>query len=119
MLSVYRNAMENPVAFYSRQFKDVETHYAATEPTVCLWWSRSDISRFTYTDGPLSFRQITKPESLLISKMPNHKLTRWSLYLQEFQLKITYRPGNLTANADRLSHQAWEGKNDVDKDIHA
>ena len=39
MLSVYRNAMEKPVAFYSRQFKDVEKHYAATEPTVCLWWS--------------------------------------------------------------------------------
>ena len=45
-------------------------------------------------------------ESLLTSRELNPKLTRWALFLQQFSMKITYRPG--------VSRQAWTTSSSMD-----
>ena len=52
-------------------------------------------------------------ESLLKSTDLNPKLTRWALYLQQFNMAIKYRPGSINQNADGLSRQAWN-ENEMD-----
>ena len=67
-------------------------------------------------------------EELLSSRVLNRKLMRWALYLQEFSVSITYRPGKYNQHADGLSRQAWDGvletdmmnstSKNVDEDVH-
>ena len=44
-----------------------------------------------------------------ISTSTNHnrRLTRWALYLKNFDLSMQYRPGPKNGNADGLSRQCW------------
>ena len=37
----------------------------------------------------------------------NRRLTRWALYLQDFDFSMQYRPGPKNGNADGLSRQCW------------
>ena len=53
-------------------------------------------------------------ESLLTSRELNPKLTRWALFLQQFSMKITYRPGVKNQNTDGLSRQAWTTSSSMD-----
>ena len=60
-------------------------------------------------------------ESLPKSTTLNPKLTRWALYLQQFDMEIQYCAGIANQNVDGLSRQEWsvedESQNHVqDKD---
>ena len=44
-----------------------------------------------------------KPLEWLYSQKSIEKLWRWALIIQEFDFKISYRPGNKNDNADALS----------------
>ena len=109
VLSVCREGKEVPVAFYSRQMKERETRYSATE-IECL----AVLESIRHFEVHLIGRHFTLQtdhkavESLLTSKVLNRRLTRWALYLQEFCFTSQYRPGSQNANADGLSRQAWE-----------
>lgn len=108
VLSVCREENELPVAFFSRQLRDRETRYSATE-LECLAVLESIRHFEVYLIGR-QFALITDHkalESLFTSKVLNRKLTRWALYLQEFDFVPKYRPGITHQNADGLSRQAW------------
>ena len=47
---------------------------------------------------------------LRTSRNHNRRLTRWSLFLQDFQFTTRYRPGGQHQNADGLSRQCWPEK---------
>jgi len=84
VLSVCREK-ELPVAFYSRQLRERETRYSATE-LECLAMLESIRHFEVYLVGR-RFTFVTDHkalESLLSSRVLNRKLTRWALYLQEF-----------------------------------
>ena len=106
-----------PVAFYSRQLKDRETRYSATE-VECL----AALEAIRYFEVYLVGRHFTLEtdhkalEALITSKILNRRLSRWALYLQEFNFAIRYRPGKKNGNADGLSRQAWKEVS-VEEDI--
>ena len=109
VLSVCREGKEVPVTFYSRQMKERETQYSATE-IECLAVLESIRHFEVHLIGRHSTLQTYHKalELLLTSKVLNRRLTRWALYLQEFCFTPRYRPGSQNANADGLSRQAWE-----------
>ena len=84
VLSVFREGEELPVACYSRQLKDRETRYSATE-VECL----AALEAIRYFEVYLVGRRFTLEtdhkslEALLTSKILNRRLSRWALYLQE------------------------------------
>ena len=68
--------------FYSRQLKDV--------------WLLWTVRHFEVYLHGRTFKVKTDHkalEALLSSRVLNHKLMRCALYLQEFLMSITYRPG--------------------------
>ena len=110
-LSVCRDGEELPVAFYLRQLQERERSYAAIE-LECLA-VRDAMKHFeVYLHGrPFVVQTDHRAlESLLKSTDLNPKLTRWALYLQQFNMVIKYRPGIQNQNADRLSRLAWVEK---------
>ena len=121
VLSVCRDRVELPVGFFSRQLKEVETRYLATE-LECLAVVDTVRHFEVYLHGqPFNLETDHKAlESLLSSEVLNRRLMRWGLYLQEFPISIKYRPGTKNGNADGLSRQAWrtEIEDDVDEDVH-
>lgn len=108
VLNVCRDGMELPVAFYSRQLRGPEQRYSATE-IECL----AVVSAVRHFEVYLAGRQFKVHTdhqaltALLSSRVLNRRLTRWSLYLQEFNMDIAYRPGKQNGNADGMSRQAW------------
>ena len=102
VLSVCRDGEELPVAFYSRQLQERERSYAATE-LECLV-VRDAVKHFkVYLHGRPFVVQTDHHalESLLKSTNLNPKLTRWALYLHQFNMVIKKRHG-IHQNADRL-----------------
>ena len=117
VLSVTQEGVDLPVVFYSRQLRDRETRYTATE-LECLGVVEAIRLFEVYLVGS-QFTLVTDHQALqfvLSNKCPNRHLTRWSLLLQGFSFTCTYRPGRELENADSLSRQNWLGTNDFNGD---
>lgn len=102
------NDTERPVAYYSRQLKDRESRYTASE-IECLAAVNSIRHFDVYLLGA-EFDLITDHQaltSLRTMKNGNGRLTRWALALQQYQFTVTHRKGSCHSNADGLSRQAW------------
>ena len=118
VLCVKRQSLELPIAFFSRQLRDRERKYAATE-LECLAVLES-VKHFEVYLHDQHLRVETDHralEGLLRSRNLNDKLTRWAPFLQQFNMEIVYRPGTTNQNADGLSRQAWD-EDDLDTDVN-
>ncbi len=82
-LSVCRDNQELPVAFYSRQLRDVETRYSVSE-IECLAAVESIKHFLVYLDGRRFTLQTDHRalEHLLSAKLTNKRLMRWALQFQ-------------------------------------
>ena len=108
VLSATRAGKEEPVGYYARQLKGVEKMYSATEVEALA--VVESIRHFTTYLYGCHFHVITDHralESLLTSKVLSKRLHRFAMKLQEWDMKITYRPGSSNGNADALSRQEW------------
>ena len=82
VLNVIRDGAELPVGFYSRQLRNAETHYSATE-LECLAVVEAVRHFEVHLHGqPFNVETDHRAlELLLSSRVLNHKLTRWALFL--------------------------------------
>ena len=115
VLSVFRDNKDMPIAFHYRQLRPQEKNYSASE-IECL----VIVDTIRHFEAYLVGRKFILDkdhqalEYLATKKSPNKRLTRWSLFLQEFNFELKYRPGSRNSNADGLSRQNWEDNNSTD-----
>lgn len=102
---------DRPIAYFSRKLKDWEKHYAAVEKEYlaiveairhfCVYLTGTHIT-VVMDHNCLRFLDNMKDVG--------GRLTCWSLQLQPYDMAIQHRPGARNANADGLSRQAWDDK---------
>ena len=100
------NGKDHPVAFFSKKLLPREQRYSTIEKE-CLAIKKGIQVFRTYLMGR-PFTILTDHRSLEWLdrlKDTNSRLSRWSLFLQEYNYSIVYRPGSANANADGLSRQ--------------
>lgn len=104
---------EGPICFISRQLKDSERRYGASQlKCLCLVWALEKL--YYYLDGCV-FEVITDCvalKSLLNMKTPSRHMMRWQISIQEWRgsMTIVHRDGVVHKNADGLSR--WALPND-------
>ena len=104
---------EGPICFISRQLKDSERRYGASQlECLCLVWALEKL--YYYLDGCV-FEVITDCvalKSLLNMKTPSRHMMRWQISIQEWRgsMTIVHRDGQIHKNADGLSR--WALPND-------
>ena len=105
------------MAYFARQLRKAEKSYSATELEVlAVVESVKHFSRYLYGRRCEVWTDHKALESLFTSKTLNRRLQRMAMRLQEWDLKIMYRPGGENANADALSRQEWF-EDEIPKDI--
>jgi transposase InsO family protein len=98
------DSKEHPIAYTSKHLNDLQIKWCTTEKEAYAIYHTVK-TFFPYLFGT-TFTIVTDHASLkyLMGKRePTGRLARWSLYLQQFDMEIHYRPGKLHQNADALS----------------
>ena len=93
---------EHPIAYASRKLKPREVRYSTIECLAAVW----AVKHFEHYLYGQSFMLITdhRPLTWLKSmKNSNRRLTRWTVFLQQFKFEVQHRSGNQHKNADGLS----------------
>ena len=104
VLSVVREDVEWPVAYFSKKLQPRETRYSATELE-----GLAVVAAVTHFDAYLvthPFTIETDHRALQFLNTANHsngRIARWALRLQPYTFNIKYRPGVMNLNADALS----------------
>lgn len=95
---------EHPILYASRKLTTREEAYSASEKEcACLVWAAQKLSCYL-AGAPFTFETDHCPLTWLQQMSPkNGRLLRWSLALQEFNFRVTYKRGKLNSNADTLS----------------
>ena len=116
VLSVVRDGVEKPTAFFSRQLTAAEKNYTASE-LECLGIITA-VSHFEVYLTGRNFTLVTDHQALQglrTSRHLNRRLTRWAMFLQDYDFDLQYRPGSQNGNADGLSRQCWSGRRQEDR----
>ena len=110
-LNVFRDGVERPAAFFSRQLQGAQHNYSATElEGLAIFKAIHFFALFLYGRR---FTVVTDHKALvsfLTSRVLNKRLHGWVLQLLDFDFEIVYRPGKDNQDADALSRQAWDTK---------
>ena len=105
-LHVIRDQQELPVAFYSRQLQGAEKNHSIMElETLAIISSLKHFEFYIYGTHIQVVTDHKACTSLLTSSVLNNRLKRMTLYLQDKDIDIIYRPGKESGNADGLSRQ--------------
>ena len=104
VLSVVRQEVEYPVAFYSKKLLPRERKYSASElEALAVVVAVGHFEAYLITHP---FTIVTDHKALTFLNTAQHRngrLARWAIKLQPFTFTIRYRPGPLNVNADVLS----------------
>ena len=95
---------DHPVAYFSRKLLPREEKYSTVEKE-CLAIKLGTTAFKAYLLGTHFTIQTDHRSLEWLDRLKgnNARLTRWSLYLQQFDFVVRYRPGKAHANADSLS----------------
>ena len=98
------DGLVRPIAFASRTLQPHKQHYGVTElEGLGVVWAMKHFRHYLYGHKCEIFTDHEALKSLINTPHPSGKLARWGLTLQEFDVKIRYRPGRANASADALS----------------
>ena len=98
------DGLVRPIAFASRTLQPHEQNYGITElEGLGVVWAMKHFRHYLYGHRCEVFTDHEALKSLLNTQHPSGKLARWGITLQEFDVKIRYRPGKANASADALS----------------
>ena len=100
VLSVLRDRCERPVTYYRWKLSLAERNYAISE--IEFLAIVAAIQHFTVYLMGVHFTVETDHMALSFLNSSKHRLARWALLLQEYNLTIKYRPGSRKANAGTL-----------------
>ncbi|MBW0468831.1 hypothetical protein O181_008546 [Austropuccinia psidii MF-1] len=97
---------EGVICYISRQLKDSEASYAATQTEcLCLVWALEKLQY--YLEGTVFevYTDFTSLKSLLNMKTTNRHILRWQIAIQHYRWNMTniYKEGKSHTNADGLS----------------
>ncbi|MBW0584027.1 hypothetical protein O181_123742 [Austropuccinia psidii MF-1] len=97
---------EEVICYISRQLKDSEARYGATQTEcLCLVWAVGKLHY--YLEGAVFevYTDCTALKSLLNMKTTNRHMLRWQITIQKYRgnMTIIYKEGRSNTNADGLS----------------
>ena len=103
-----------PIAYASRLLKPAEKNYSTIDrEALAVVWA---LKKFKYVIFGYDITILTdhKPLcSLFVNTLPPGRLGRWALCIQEYGIKIQYKPGKTNLGADALSrYPIVESEND-------
>ncbi len=94
----------HPIAYASRSLQDAETRYSISELEIlCVDWSLRYFRPYVYGREIHIFCDQASVRYALVTNNLRGRQARWGIRLQEYNLKLFYRPGKMNANADALS----------------
>ena len=95
---------DKPIAFASRALSKTEKHFAVVEKEACaLVFAVRHFKEYLWGRKFLAIVDHAPLKYLLRNRDSNPRLMRWSLFLQQFNFEIIYRPGKKHGNADVMS----------------
>ena len=104
VLCQQRDGVEQVIAYWSRQLTKPERNYSTIKrEALALVAAVKDFYPYLYG---FPFKLLTDHNPLTALKGLKDmggRLTRWMLFLQQFNFEIQYKPGKANANADALS----------------
>lgn len=104
VLSQVQEGTERVIAYWSRKLQKAERNYSTTErEALAVVASLKEFYPYVYGFPCKLITDHNPLTSLKGIKDVGGRLTRWLLFLQQFNLDFQYKPGRLHTNADTLS----------------
>ena len=92
------------IAYTSKHLNDAQAKWSTTEKEAyAIVHAVKTFQHYLYGTNFTVVTDHRPLEYMMSKKEPSGRLARWSLFLQPFNLGITYRPGKSNQNADCLS----------------
>ena len=98
-----------PVAFFSRQLQPAERNYEIYDKELLAIIACLKEWRHFLQNSTLPFIILTDHKNLeyfMTTKQLTRRQARWSLFLSEFDFKLSYRPGSRNGKPDLLSRRS-------------
>ena len=109
VLSVIRDAVELPVAFFSKKLLPRERAYSASElEGLAVVTAVGHFQPYLITHPFVVETDHHALTFLDTAQHQNNRLARWALKLQQYTFSVRYRKGSLHLNADALSRLSME-----------
>ena len=104
VLSQVYNGNEHPVSFASRVLSDAEKNYSVIEKELlAIVFAVKKFRCYIYGTRFIVQCDHNPLKYMATMKDPTKRISRWLMYLQDFNFEIRYRPGARNCNADCLS----------------
>ena len=113
-LSQTINGSEQVIAYWSRQMNKAERRYSTIErEALAVVAAVKEFYPYLYGRSFTLLTDHNPLTSLQGLKDTGGRLTRWLLYLQQFDMKVLYRPGRCNGNADTMSRRPDDSADQV------
>ena len=110
----------HPIACASRSLSKAERNYGITEmEALGVVWGARHFRAYLYGHKCIVYTNHSPLRSMLKAQHPSGKLARWSQSLCEFDLELRYRPGRVNSNADALSMDSSDHREDDDAEVQS
>ena len=105
LLQEDHGGVDHPIAYFSKKLNTAQTNYSTIEKELLsLILSLEHFSFYLVPSEPVTIYSDHRPLSYLASfKTKNQRLTRWSLFLQNYNINIIHIKGQDNVLADWLS----------------